>query len=320
MDGVISAQYLNALFLGFNMKFQTMLEKTPTFWETFADEVPSTTASQAYPWIDVLGDMRIWDGPREVLPLVVRSQIIENQTFEKTYAIKRTDIEDDQFAIYSSGVRMLAKSAKQWPDWLVQSALSQGTTIVGYDNQPIFNNAHPLDPSNPTSATQSNLFNSSTGTPSPLSAPAVAFGIQVQALMAAADGIPLDIISSHLIVPAALKWQAETIVNTALIAQAVAAAGASPGGAAAGSNVLQGALRPQVFPRLDATDNQSWYLICNTGDVKPIIYQRRIAPTFFYRIGEGDTPVFERDEYPYGARARGMFGYGQYQLILKFGQ
>lgn len=63
--------------------------------------------------------------------------------------------------------------------------------------------------------------------------------------------------------------------------------------------------------------NPSWYVFDTTKEVKAILWGNRIPPALTPRTDPADPFVFDKDEYIYGARARGGAGYGLWQFAYK---
>jgi len=86
-----------------------------------------------------------------------------------------------------------------------------------------------------------------------------------------------------------------------------------------------------VFPNTDGTGDaedvsnivgtgeetgKPWALLCLSGSLKPFIVQRRTQPEFDQITDTGNDHVFMQDEYLYGIRYRGSFGYGLWQQAV----
>jgi phage major head subunit gpT-like protein len=59
-----------------------------------------------------------------------------------------------------------------------------------------------------------------------------------------------------------------------------------------------------------------WYLLDCSRAIKPIIFQRRIAPEFTSMTEINDENVFSLDQYRYGSRARSNVGVGFWQMAV----
>ena len=86
-----------------------------------------------------------------------------------------------------------------------------------------------------------------------------------------------------------------------------------------------------VFPNTDGTgtaaevsniigtgseSGKPWALLCLSGSLKPFIVQQRTQPEFDEITDTKNDRVFMRDEYLYGIRYRGSWGYGLWQQAV----
>ena len=307
---------LDAATVAFSTLFRETLRDTPTHYQELATEIPSTTREMRHAWLDRIPQLREWLGERVVNNLAIRLQSIENKLFEDTVGVKRTDIEDDLVGVYRPVIEELAQQSKLWPDKLVVDAMQAGTSTVGYDNQDFFSASHPVNMDNALVAgpggavTQANLL-----TGSALASDTLETAIQTMMSYCGADGKPLEIVPSLLVVPPQLKFKAARMLQAEILAYDITLTGATHS-AAPQSNVLKGSLDLLVLPRL-MSDATSWYVLCTTRAIKPFIFQNRESPEFAALTKPDDENVFKRDEYLYGVRARGAAGLGPWFLALK---
>ena len=59
-----------------------------------------------------------------------------------------------------------------------------------------------------------------------------------------------------------------------------------------------------------------WFLLSLTGSLKPLIIQERTTPEFEHITDTKNETVFIKDQYLYGIRYRGSFGYGFWQQAV----
>ena len=83
-----------------------------------------------------------------------------------------------------------------------------------------------------------------------------------------------------------------------------------------------------VYPNVDGTGTPvatsnlidgtgpAWYLLDCSRAVKPIIFQRRLAPELTAMTAVDDHNVFTLDQYQYEARARSNVGFGFWQMAV----
>ena len=65
-----------------------------------------------------------------------------------------------------------------------------------------------------------------------------------------------------------------------------------------------------------AETGKPWALLCLSGSLKPFITQRRTAPEFEEITDARNDNVFMKDQYLYGIRYRGSWGYGLWQQAV----
>jgi phage major head subunit gpT-like protein len=96
-----------------------------------------------------------------------------------------------------------------------------------------------------------------------------------------------------------------------------------------GDNFFGG--KHKVFEKADGTGKDSdvsniygkpeskgppWFLLSLSGSLKPLIIQQRTTPEFEHITDTHNDTVFIKDEYIYGIRYRGSFGYGFWQQAV----
>ena len=81
------------------------------------------------------------------------------------------------------------------------------------------------------------------------------------------------------------------------------------------TNMLFGAVKVIVEPRLEAQSSTAWYLLDSTKRVKPIVMGNRKAVQFRAAVNPNEGHAFERDELRFGADGRYNAGYGYWQAI-----
>jgi phage major head subunit gpT-like protein len=300
---LINASNLDALFIAFSKNFEDayMTEAAPLL-EKIGTKIPSNTRDQRYPFVQAIsGAMREWTGERKSQNIVVDGFVVTNKKWENTLDIERTDLEDDQYGVYSSMlIPNLARHAKLLAD--VQIAAAITGNAVGFDGKAFFATDHPVDPSGQTSGTaQSNDL-----TATPLNATNLAV---VQAKMMSyvgPDNIPMGSYGDTILCPPSLKYVADTLANAAFYPEAK---NAQSGVFGAQSNVFQGAFKVVATPYLPDTGNPAtavWYLLdCRSASMRPFFWQERMAAQLVPLVDPSNPVVFFQDKFYMGARARG---------------
>lgn len=297
----ISAAGLEAMYYGFDSRFQGAFDRTPQWSDRVATQVPSTTKANRYPWLELLPRMREWVGERVVQNLVAKMFAIENKSFELTVEVDKDDIEDDNLGVYNGWVEMVGQQARKWPDDLIAQVLQAGATTISADGQFFFDTDHPVSIDAPGMGTYINLY---TGTP----LTAANFGA-VRAAMGArlgADNRPLNVNPNLLVVPSALQDTARAILNSEIIAPGAAWAGNASGTAA--TNIYRNSADLLVVPELN-NEPTVWYLLDVSKPIRPFVFQLRKAPQFAALFAPTDPNVFWRKKFVYGVDSRGNAGF-----------
>jgi phage major head subunit gpT-like protein len=310
---------LQFLFQAANFRFQQAYDRRKTYQEQYAEQMPSGTEVEVYPWLAEVTGMRKWIGPRMTDSVAARSYSLTNVPYEKTIGLDRDKILDDQFGVFNLSVARLGEAGKRWPDDLVTAALIAGTTALCYDGQAFFSSAHPVDIDDASAGTYSNKLDSGTSGALPLNNPATYlqnFATAYAAMMSfkGESGVPLEVQPTILMVPPQLQEFGMLIEHGTLTPMAIKNIGGVGGSlgpdyvAAAGiDNMYQGLVKCIVNPRL-AVDANTWYLL-STDRIKPLVFQLRKAVELIQITDPTSPNVFNQRQFLYGIDSRGAAGY-----------
>ena len=141
---IINSAVLAGIAQSFSTIFNAAFDTAPSEWELVAMQVPSTGASEAYPWLGDLPQMREWIGDRVIKDLAAHKYEIVNKAFESTIGVDRDDIEDDRIGLYTPKIQAMADAAKKHPDVLVFALLKAGFATVCSDGQYFFDSDHSV--------------------------------------------------------------------------------------------------------------------------------------------------------------------------------
>ena len=126
----------------------------------FATTQQSSSAENIYPQIIDPAAIREWVGERVVNGLVINGARVANQTFELTYAVRRTDVEDDLTGTIAQAISRVRSGASKFvrhPDKLVMAVLTGNATCL--DGLALFHATHKENPADAGSATFANTTN-----------------------------------------------------------------------------------------------------------------------------------------------------------------
>ena len=140
----VNATNLSTLNTAVNTAFNNAFAGAESQYQRVATVVPSSTAANEYDWLGNSSQMREWLGPRVINRLKSHQFTIKNRKFEKTEAIPRDKIEDDQYGVYMPLFQQMGNDAKEFPDLLTFPLLNEGFSTLCYDGQPFFDEDHPV--------------------------------------------------------------------------------------------------------------------------------------------------------------------------------
>lgn len=303
---LITPTNLDVLFISFSQNFAEAYMSTATpLLDSIGSKIPSNTRDQRYPFVQsISGAMRQWNtGERVINNVVVDGFVVTNSKWENTLAIAREQLEDDQYGVYSSMlIPNLARHAKLLPDVQIADQINNGASRLGFDGVNFFATTHLVDPSNPSSATQSNLLTGTGG----FSGTALAVAQAKMMSFLGPDGLPMGCYGDTLLVPPSLKYQADIIANSTFFPEIKNGASTVFGST---GNPWKGQYNVVVSPYLTDTGSPSsavWYLLdCRSPSMRPFFWQEREAAQLVSLVDPANPAVFFQDNYYMGARARG---------------
>lgn len=148
---IINRANLASMYVALNTVFNNAFEGAPSYHEKIAMLVPSNTRYNDYKFMLQFPMLREWIGDRQIRNLAAASFQIANRDYEATVEVDSNDIEDDQLGVYHPIVAELGRAARQHPDLLMATLISEGFTTPCYDGKTFFATDHPV-----ASGTQSN--------------------------------------------------------------------------------------------------------------------------------------------------------------------
>lgn len=140
----VNAQNLSILNTAVKTAFDGAFAGAESQYNRVATVVPSTGAANTYAWLGNSNQIREWLGERVINRLKEHDFTIKNKKFEKTEAIPRDAIEDDQYGVYTPLFMQMGQDAKEFPDLQVFRMLKDGFSQHCYDGQYYFDTDHPV--------------------------------------------------------------------------------------------------------------------------------------------------------------------------------
>ncbi len=291
---LITPATMSAFFTGLDANFSTSYQTTASWASQLATTLPSDSEIEQYGWVGRIPTLREWLGPRVAHSMAAETLIVPNKLFELTLEVDRIKLEDDKYGIFANDAQQLGWQSKKWPDQTITSAIRGNINCT--DGRPFFDASHPVDLYDATKGTFTNAY-----TTTALTAGNYASVREAMMIRVAQDGQPLGVIPNLLVVPPQLEYVARQILHADFIAPNAIGAQTQVG---AVTNTLKGSADLLVIPEL-AADATTWYLLCTTMPIKPVVWQLRKAPEFVARTNPQDPKVFDERKFVYGVEARG---------------
>lgn len=262
----------------------------PGMFKSLYDIVPSNSRQNVYRWMNQVPGFREWvSGSERVYRNVETADYaITNKKYESTISIALDDVDDDLLDTYAPLAKNLGKAAVRLQDQLVGELLAGAfATTKTYDGEYWCSNSHTIG--------QSTIDNLTTGALA-YSTFATAY-TQLRSFTFKADkdsaAVPCNVNSKlFLVVPPALELTARDIVKLDTRNEATYAT----------KNPYYGLA--DVIVNGYASSTTAWLLIA-VNDFAPIFYQERMKPKLEEKTPANSDTAFNRDQWIWGAKARG---------------
>ena len=289
----INRQNMNELFLGFQQIFKRGFEAADLEYRKFSTEVRSTTAVEVYPFLEQFGGMREWIGDRQLKNVSSQKKKVANRDFEDNVIVKKNDIEDDKYGLYSSLIQDLGTAANSIWGELAYQALLGGDVDTWVDELPFFSAARKYG----EDSTIDNL-----GTAA-LSMEAYGAARVKMLQYRGHNGRALKVMPRLLIVGPENEEVAFDILKNArrLTAEVI--------GDSDNQKTISGSIENRYAGTAEILVSQElgkeWFLCDVSKSLKPVVIQKRKEPKLTRLDAENDESVFVRKEFIYGTDCRG---------------
>lgn len=291
---------------GLKANFMERYGATAVLWKMLASEFKSTTGKETYAWLGSVPPMREWGQGRLARSLFPQEYSIENQLWENTIEVARTEVDDDQIGGISMRVSELAEKAAMLQDQLLASLLINGGTagFNAYDGKTFFATDHESG----KSGAQSNdvTFNCTDHTAPTIAELRAAVAKMITQLLKLKDDQAEPMNASPtglvLVVPPDLYIPALEAINATIVSNTST------------TNPLTSACKVESLARL--TDAAVMYLFKTDVAVRAFAWQDRDKVEFTWLESESET-AFLREKYLYGARVRGAMSYAYWQRCVR---
>ncbi len=288
---IVNADTLAAIRTDFEAIFLEAYAGLVTPMEPLATEFPNNSDFLDLSWLGAPPAMKEWLDEKSIEGLRRFRYAITNKDWEATLGVKRTAIERDQLGIYKPRIQELAQVGKLHIDALISALLTGGETGLAYDGGYFFADTRSVGSSG-------NIDNLLAGTGVTQALFAADFAAARAALLGFKNdrGEPANpILDLVAVVPAGLQYVAEQTFNASIISNT--------------SNILVGAAKVVVDPRMAWTDANDWYLLNMFGPIKPLALSMVKRPAMTALDNPQSDHVFKKGEFLYSAEGSYNAGY-----------
>lgn len=118
--------------------------KPESFYNKVATTIPSGSGSNTYGFLGSFPKFRKWSGQRELKSVNERAYTLQNEPYESTLEVLRTDIEDDNLGVYRVLTQREAQAGIDFLNINTAALLSSGDKTLCYDGQNFFDSEHKV--------------------------------------------------------------------------------------------------------------------------------------------------------------------------------
>lgn len=143
---IIKEQILQNLRTQLRGEFKLRLAEmaAESVYKKLVSEIPSSTTSNSYGWLNAFPHMREWVGSRVVKDIKESGYQLLNRKFETTLGVERTDIEDDNIGQYGAIAKLRADEVDRFFNDEIAKLLVGGFSSLCYDGQNFFDTDHVI--------------------------------------------------------------------------------------------------------------------------------------------------------------------------------
>jgi phage major head subunit gpT-like protein len=301
----INRANMDALFTSYSQAFKNGFALGSTQYTGLVTEVPNGSAIASFPFLEQLGGMREWVGPRQVKNIASQKLEVRNRTFEETIGVNVNDIEDDQYGMYAPLISEVGMSAGNlWGDLFVEALVTNSTWL---DGVAFFSTAgRKYDGTNAI-----NNYGTAALTDATYAAAYVAMMGYV-----GHSGKPLRVIPDTLVVGPKLLETAKKIVQLPAVLTSGLTGESSYVNWTSAPNPWYNSAKLEVLPELVGTYDDYWFLLCTKRPLRPVVISKREQPKLVRKDRVDDDNVFLEDKILYGTKGRGEAALAMPHLIF----
>ncbi len=293
----INRANMQALFTGYNRIFQDAFQSyVDTTYAQFVGEVNAGTSQIDMPMLEQLTGMREWVDVREIKNLKSDKLTIKARFFEDTVAVKREDVEDDQYGLYNSLFQTMAQNAANLPNDITNELLAAAASAKWMDGAAFFGTTRKYGKETINNKGTSALTYDS-------------FNTAYDAMRAykGHGGKSLGVKPNLLLHGPSLRTTVADVIKAPIRAVTVGDAAVT----------MPNPNANLVTPiEVDGITNSDWFLLDARKPFKPIIMFMRKRPNRLIRLDrEEDENVFMNRQFIYGTDGRAEVAFAMPHLI-----
>ncbi len=293
----INRANMQALFTGYNRIFLDAYQSyVDTTYAQFVGEVNAGTSQIDMPMLEQLTGMREWVDAREIKNLKSDKLTIKARFFEDTVAVKREDVEDDQYGLYNSLFQTMAQNAANLPNDITNELLAAAASAKWMDGAAFFGTTRKYGKevisNKGTSALTYDSFNTAYDT---------------MRTYKGHGGKSLGVKPNLLLHGPSLRTTVADVIKAPIRAVTVGDAAVT----------MPNPNANLVTPiEVDGITNSDWFLLDARKPFKPIIMFMRKRPNRLIRLDrEEDENVFMNRQFIYGTDGRAEVAFAMPHLI-----
>lgn len=293
----INRANMQALFTGYNRIFLDAFQSyVDTTYAQFVGEVNAGTSQIDMPMLEQLTGMREWVDVREIKNLKSDKLTIKARFFEDTVAVKREDVEDDQYGLYNSLFQTMAQNAANLPNDITNELLAAAASAKWVDGAAFFGTTRKYGKetinNKGTSALTYDSFNTAYDT---------------MRAYKGHGGKSLGVKPNLLLHGPSLRTTVADVIKAPIRAVTVGNAAVT----------MPNPNANLVTPiEVDGITNSDWFLLDARKPFKPIIMFMRKRPNRLIRLDrEEDENVFMNRQFIYGTDGRAEVAFAMPHLI-----
>lgn len=293
----INRANMQALFTGYNRIFLDAYQSyVDTTYAQFVGEVNAGTSQIDMPMLEQLTGMREWVDVREIKNLKSDKLTIKARFFEDTVAVKREDVEDDQYGLYNSLFQTMAQNAANLPNDITNELLAAAASAKWMDGAAFFGTTRKYGKETINNKGTSALTYDS-------------FNTAYDAMRAykGHGGKSLGVKPNLLLHGPSLRTTVADVIKAPIRAVTVGDAAVT----------MPNPNANLVTPiEVDGITNSDWFLLDARKPFKPIIMFMRKRPNRLIRLDrEEDENVFMNRQFIYGTDGRAEVAFAMPHLI-----